>query len=88
MNSEQQTPTVSTEHTTRMIVEAKTQASVESLVSELLTLQGEHEEARTETYAETAERVRQAKPWLAELLDAAETRWFELEDKCDCSKKD
>ena len=32
-----------------------------------------------ETYAETAERIRDEHPELAAWLDAAETRWFELE---------
>jgi len=32
----------------------------------------------TESYAETAERIREAHPALAELLDLAEKRWFEL----------
>lgn len=56
------------------IKEAATSTELDIIVEEYLAEIGEADRARDETYAETAARLGGD-----EILEAAETRWFEIE---------
>lgn len=62
------------------IKNAKTLSRLDELVTNELTNRDEYDNARGETYLETAERVREVKPELADFMVAVENRWFELDD--------
>ena len=63
-----------------MIQSVDSQQRLSEIIEIELSNRDEYENARGETYMETAERVRESKPELASFMDAAESRWFELGD--------
>jgi len=63
--------------TRTQILEAKTQTQLDWIVDGALD-NDDITNHLSESYAETAERIRGEHPALAELLDLAEKRWFEL----------
>lgn len=50
------------------------------MVDNELSNRDQYENSISESYLETAERVRETHPNLADFMEAAEVRWFELSD--------